>query len=366
MALVFRYYASGNSGQALYDINNLQNLRMNNGNIEGFHNNWIAVVSELEEQPPETLLRHLYFEQIRHFRPLEADIAYYKRAQWNDGPEFCFQWFWDASCRYIKQIRADYMQQELNRGLNTRHNAAPAPKGKGKEKKGDERKPRSATPNRQPTGGGRGNPKGGTPRGRSADNGGKGTDTPTKGVCYAFQKGTCTRGAACSFSHVKGERSTSAAPRTQKNSTKQCTFFKSGTCKFGEGCQDLHGGNDRNASPKRKPKGKSKGDRKPAAAAAAISVLTESPASTLKVYAPAPVPGSVALAAASGWPPLPNCHSWLMDTGCKFDFTTRLQSHRANKAAYRKQPCPLPFRPPTIWSTVTGSSSNESVCYRKS
>ena len=96
MALVFRYYASGNSGQALYDINALQNIRMHNGNIEGFHNNWTAVVSELEDQPPETLLRHLYFEQIRNFKPSEADIAYYKRAQWNEGPEFCFQWLWDA------------------------------------------------------------------------------------------------------------------------------------------------------------------------------------------------------------------------------------------------------------------------------
>ena len=75
--------------------------------------------------------------------------------------------------------------------------------------------------------------------------------------------------------------------------------------------------------PKRKPKGKTKGDRKPAAAAVAISVLTESPASILKVHVPKPVPGSVALAAATDWPPSENCRSWLMDTGCKFDLTTR-------------------------------------------
>ena len=109
-------------------------------------------------------------------------------------------------------------------------------------------------------------------------------DTPTKSVCYAFKKRTCTRGAACSYPHDKAERSSSARPRTQHKSTKQCTFFQSGTCKFGEQCHDLHGGNDRNASPKRKPKGKSKGDQRPAAAAVAISVLAESPASILKVY----------------------------------------------------------------------------------
>ncbi len=55
----------------------------------------------------------------------------------------------------------------------------------------------------------------------------------------------------------------------------------------------------------------------------AISVLTESPASILKVHVPKPVPGSVALAAATDWPPSDDCRSWLMDTGCKFDLTTR-------------------------------------------
>ena len=75
--------------------------------------------------------------------------------------------------------------------------------GQGKpERKGDKRQPRSATPNRPPKGGGRGSPKG-TPRGRSADKGGKGKDTPNKSLCYAFQKGTCTRRAACGFLMIK-------------------------------------------------------------------------------------------------------------------------------------------------------------------
>ncbi len=235
LALVFRYYASGNSGQVLYNFNHLQGLKMIGDNIEGFHNTWNMVLSELETRPDEKLLQHLYFTQVCDFKPLEADIAFYKRAQWNGGPEFCFQWLWDSACRYITQLRADYMQHALNKCFTTRHNAAPAPKGKGKEKKGDERKPRSATPNRPPKGGGRGNPKGGTPRGRSADEGGEGRDTPNKSVCYAFQKGTCTRGAACGYPHEKSrERSSSARPKPQQKSTKQCTFFQSGTCKFGE------------------------------------------------------------------------------------------------------------------------------------
>ncbi len=75
--------------------------------------------------------------------------------------------------------------------------------------------------------------------------------------------------------------------------------------------------------PRRKPKGKPKGGGRPAAAAVAISVLAGSTASILKVHVPKPVPGSVALAASTDWGPSDNCRSWLMDTGCKFDLTTR-------------------------------------------
>ncbi len=133
LALVFRYYASGNSGQVLYDFNHLHGLKMIGGNIEAFHNTWNMVVSELETRPDEKLLQYLYYSQIKHFKPLEADIAFYNRAQWNNGPKYCFQWLWDAACRYISQRRHDDMQDALNKSLNNRnHNAAPALQGRGK------------------------------------------------------------------------------------------------------------------------------------------------------------------------------------------------------------------------------------------
>ncbi len=102
-------------------------------NIEGFHNTWNMVMSELESRPADGLLQFLYYNQIKHFKPLAADVAHYLRAQWNNGPEYCFQWLWDAACRYISQRRQDYMQDALNKSLNNRnHNAAPAPHGRGK------------------------------------------------------------------------------------------------------------------------------------------------------------------------------------------------------------------------------------------
>mgnify|MGYP002812013029 CR=1 FL=1 len=76
--MVGRYYASGNSGQVLYDVNHLQGLKMINNNIEGIHNSWDMVLSGLVTRPAEKLLQHLYFMQVCDFKPLEADIAFYK------------------------------------------------------------------------------------------------------------------------------------------------------------------------------------------------------------------------------------------------------------------------------------------------
>ncbi len=59
LALVFRYDASGNSGQVLYDFNHLQSLKMIINNIEGLRNTWNMVVSELETRPDEKLLQYL-------------------------------------------------------------------------------------------------------------------------------------------------------------------------------------------------------------------------------------------------------------------------------------------------------------------
>ena len=132
---MFRHYASGNSGQVLCDLNHLQSLKMVGDNIEGFHNTWNMVVSELASRPEETTLQFVYYHRIKNFKPMHADVAHYLRAQWNNGPEHCLQWRWDASCRSISQQRQDYMQEALSQGLrsNRRSHSAPGvtPPGEG-------------------------------------------------------------------------------------------------------------------------------------------------------------------------------------------------------------------------------------------
>ena len=105
-------------------MNHLQSLVMVDTNLEGFHNTWNMVLSELTFVPEKSTLLFWYFKQIQYFKPMAEDIAHFKRAQWNNSPDYSFDWLWGASCRYLAQKRSDYMQESLNRSLVSRPNHA--------------------------------------------------------------------------------------------------------------------------------------------------------------------------------------------------------------------------------------------------
>ena len=96
----------------------------------------------------------------------------------------------------------------------------------------------------------------------------------SKPVCFAYQKGTCTKGKECSYAHTK-DRGRSPTPKPGKGgkSPKLCTFFAAGTCKFGTECRDKHQRDTRGKSPKKRKGGKNKGKdaSNPAAVAATIT-----------------------------------------------------------------------------------------------
>ena len=220
---------------------------MKDNNLEAFHNTWNRVLSELATKPSPELLQYWYFKQIKDFKPLSEDIAHYRRSEYHKSPDYSFEWLYSAACRYLAQKRSDYMQDSLNRSLNAAPNKAlpgvKGPKDKGKGGNGDKKggkKDRSQTPGPKEGKGGRDSPKGGAVNKPPNAGGGRGKDLDP-GICFAFQRGACTRGAACGYAH-KMERGRSPSPKAGGKSQKQCTFYAAGTCKFGADCRDKHGG----------------------------------------------------------------------------------------------------------------------------
>ena len=108
LAIVFQYFAGGNSAQVLYDLSHLQKLTLMGDNLESFHNTWTMVLSELSKPPEPELLRTLYFRHVQYFKPPAEDIAHCKRAKYEPGnPVYSFEWLWAASCRYLLMNERD-------------------------------------------------------------------------------------------------------------------------------------------------------------------------------------------------------------------------------------------------------------------
>ena len=84
---MFRYYAHGNSGQVLYDMNHLQSLKMKDSNLESFHNTWNMAMSVLAFVPDPVTLQFRYCRQIKDFKPMSEDIAHYRRSPWSKSPD---------------------------------------------------------------------------------------------------------------------------------------------------------------------------------------------------------------------------------------------------------------------------------------
>ena len=96
LAIVVRYYAHGNNGQVLYDMNHLHSLKMKDSNLKSFHNSWSLAMSELEFVPDPATWQFGYYQQVKDFKPMTEDLAHYRRSQWSKSPDHSYDWLWVA------------------------------------------------------------------------------------------------------------------------------------------------------------------------------------------------------------------------------------------------------------------------------
>jgi len=59
-------------------------------------------------------------------------------------------------------------------------------------------------------------------------------------VCYAFQKGECTRGDACRFSHTEGGGGGGGGFGASPRASAPCYAFQKGECSRGDSCRFSH------------------------------------------------------------------------------------------------------------------------------
>ena len=169
LRMIFQYYQTNRTADAVYNLTDLQKVRIVKGNIEGFQSTWIMVLSGMRKLPDEDVLELLYYERVETFAGISEDVAHYNRLADGSGGDRSYAFLFNAVQRYLQRTRQRSVREAISRSL------------------GDAGKP--AAPGAK--GGKAGN---GTEKGK-----GKGKSIRP---CFDFQRGECLRGDQCPYSHV--------------------------------------------------------------------------------------------------------------------------------------------------------------------
>jgi hypothetical protein len=242
--IVINYYSVSRFGNSLHNINDLQNVRMVQYNLEQFQNNWVAVLDGMRRAPHPEDLEDIYYKAICEHKGLAEDIAHYNRQEEGSGGVRSYEYLYNRVSTYLSLTRQKLNRASLasayagggqgirndpNRGLAAPSNEQAAPAASNDQAAADPltsmakqladltkvfsefaRVKASAS----------GDPSQGPPK--------PAPQSGNKRECRDYKAGKCRKGDKCEFNHD---------PKV----TAQCHFHKNGTgCKYGDACPFLH------------------------------------------------------------------------------------------------------------------------------
>ena len=76
LRLIISSYQTNRTVDAVYNLTDLQKVRVVKNSIEGFQSTWVMVLSGMRKQPKEDVLELLYYERVESFGGISEDIAH--------------------------------------------------------------------------------------------------------------------------------------------------------------------------------------------------------------------------------------------------------------------------------------------------
>ena len=74
------YFATSIKHGAIYGLEDLMSVKLINDGLKGFINKWDSVLAGTKKEPENNVLEAYFHSAIKHFKPLEHDLALYDRA----------------------------------------------------------------------------------------------------------------------------------------------------------------------------------------------------------------------------------------------------------------------------------------------
>ena len=126
LRMIIRHLAIGKGPDAFFSIKDLETIRVNNGNLEGFMNNWEHVLSGMKVIPPEDIQHYFFLAAIKNQKDLHEDIAHYDRLEEDSThPDRSFRFLKESVARAIKKYREDTNRRDLSKAIGRPALAAP-------------------------------------------------------------------------------------------------------------------------------------------------------------------------------------------------------------------------------------------------
>ena len=141
MYLIDQHFKITEADGAVYDIEHLLSVTMNNDKLQAFLCTWDTVLSGLRAQPDKSMLEALFLRQIRGCEAMEQDLAYYDRLAQDDAHR-SYDYLIRCCRRVIARNRLTWARTELSksianggRALVNKDQDKPRGRSKGKGKK---------------------------------------------------------------------------------------------------------------------------------------------------------------------------------------------------------------------------------------
>ena len=225
-----QYFKTNEEVGSLYSVEDLLKVTLHSDDLTTFLHNWESVIAGMSHVPEEMVLRDILLRQIRKSSRMKYDLEIYDRAKEGSASHsyaFLLKSIRDLLTRERMRKNRDRIAKShgdkfgapvVEGGRPTR---PPSRSGRGRDRSaGSQSNSKSRSRSRTPS------------RSRSPSR----SQSP-KPVCYDFQKGKCTRGDKCKFSHKPRSQS---PVRTAPKKKQVCTFWKKGKCTRGDKCRFLH------------------------------------------------------------------------------------------------------------------------------
>ena len=120
LRMILRYYQTNKTADTIYNLTDLQRVRMKGSNAEGFQNTWTTVLKGMRKQPDEDVLEFLYFERVEKFHGIAEDIVHYSRLEEGSGGDRSYDFLFTSVQRYPQRTRQAKVREEIIAGLGGR------------------------------------------------------------------------------------------------------------------------------------------------------------------------------------------------------------------------------------------------------